>query len=95
VEELLSEESLRRTGYFEPANVTRWRNDVQNLRRGSLLRMSIEMCLVGVVSTQLWHHSYIDSSLSSLPSMAGQFPGIPARPSKVRSSEEITTASNV
>ena len=67
VEELLSEESLRRAGYFDPAAVTRWRRDVRNLRRGSLLRTSIEMSLVGVVSTQLWHQQFIDGSLASLP----------------------------
>lgn len=74
VDELLNEESLRRAGYFEPRNVTRWRKDVKKLHRGSLLRMSIEMCLVGVVSTQLWHHTFIDGSLAALPSEAGRTP---------------------
>jgi asparagine synthase (glutamine-hydrolysing) len=74
VEELLSEDSLKRAGYFDPQKVTRWRKDVQHLRRGSLLRMSIEMCLVGVVSTQLWHHSFIDGMLASLPSDANKWP---------------------
>lgn len=74
VEELLSEESVRRSGYFDARNVTRWRKEVQNLRRGSLLRKSIEISLVGVVSTQLWHHTFIDGSLSSLPSQAGTWP---------------------
>ena len=68
VDELLSEESLLRAGYFDPRHVARWRKDVKKLRRGSLLKMSIEMCLVGVVSTQLWHHTFIDGSLASLPS---------------------------
>ncbi len=95
VEELLSEESLRRSGYFDPANVIRWRHEVQKLRRGSLLRMSIEMCLVGVVSTQLWHHSYIDNSLSSLPSLVGQFPRRPPQESERQTSEEIAAISNV
>lgn len=76
VEELLSEESLRRSGYFDPKSVMRWRKDVQNLRRRSLLRTSIEMSLAGIVSTQLWHHSYIDGSLSSLPTLAGTFPPV-------------------
>ena len=30
----------------------------------------IEMGLVGVVSTQLWHHTYIDASLPDLPGQA-------------------------
>jgi hypothetical protein len=29
------------------------------------------MGLVGVVSTQLWHHTFIDSALADLPSLAG------------------------
>jgi asparagine synthase (glutamine-hydrolysing) len=95
VEELLSEESLKRSGYFDAKNVIRWRHDVQKLRRGSLLRMSIEMCLVGVVSTQLWHHSYIDNSLSFLPSLVGQFPRRPPQESERRTSEEIPAISNV
>jgi asparagine synthase (glutamine-hydrolysing) len=73
VEELLSEDSLRRSGYFDPQTVTRWRRDVQGMRR-SLLRTSIEMCLVGTVSTQLWHHTFIDGGLASLPTLAGQTP---------------------
>ena len=85
VEELLSEDSLRRAGYFDPQNVTRWRTDVRKLRRGSLLRMSIEMCLVGVVSTQLWHHTFIDGSLMSLPSQAGRIPDLAARPMELHS----------
>jgi len=74
VEELLSEDSLKRAGYFDPQNVARWRRDVRNLRRGSLLRRSIEMCLVGVVSTQLWHHTFIDGSLASLPNASWHSP---------------------
>lgn len=27
----------------------------------------IEMGLVGVVATQLWHHTYIDGTLTDLP----------------------------
>ncbi|MFO1040947.1 MAG: asparagine synthase (glutamine-hydrolyzing) [Planctomycetaceae bacterium] len=86
VEELLSEESLRRAGYFNPANVAKWRSDVRSLRRGSLLRTSIEMSLVGVVSTQLWHHSFIDGSLASLPSQAGTYPQLQSHPIELRTS---------
>lgn len=80
VEELLSPESLMRSGYFDAKNVARWRKDVRSLRRGSLLRTSIEMSLVGVVSTQLWHHSFIDGSLASLPTLAGPAPLHHTRP---------------
>jgi hypothetical protein len=34
----------------------------------SYQRTFIEMGLVGVISTQLWHQTYIDPSLADLPS---------------------------
>ena len=67
VEQLLSPESLRSTGYFDPIAVKHWREAYSNLRKGSYQRMSIEMGLVGVVSTQLWHHTFIDNTLADLP----------------------------
>ena len=72
VDELLSEASLRKTGYFDPVAVRHWRTAFRNLRRGSVARMSVEMGLVGVVSTQLWHHTYIDGSLADLPATVGR-----------------------
>ncbi|MBS0206142.1 MAG: asparagine synthase (glutamine-hydrolyzing) [Planctomycetes bacterium] len=88
VEELLSEDSIRRAGYFDPAAVSRWRRDVRQLRKGSLLRTSFEMSLVGVVSTQLWHHSFIDGNLASLPSLAGTFSSVIPQPIVLRSALE-------
>jgi asparagine synthase (glutamine-hydrolysing) len=70
VGELLSDESLRRTGYFDPVEVRRWRKEFRTLRPNSLPRLSVEMGLAAVVSTQLWHHTFIDGSLSELPSRA-------------------------
>ncbi|HEV2947622.1 MAG TPA: asparagine synthase (glutamine-hydrolyzing) [Gemmataceae bacterium] len=70
VDQLLSEISLRRTGYFDPQTVNHWRQAYGQMRHGSHQRTSIEMGLVGVVSTQLWHHTFIDSSLADLPSFA-------------------------
>jgi asparagine synthase (glutamine-hydrolysing) len=67
VRDLLSDESLRRTGYFDAAAVQKWRRDFRRLRRGSLPRLSVEMGLVAVVATQLWHHLYIDPNLADLP----------------------------
>src|SRR5439155_8024167 len=60
VEQLLSEESLRKTGYFDVEEVTYWRKAYSSLRLKPAMRTSIEMGLVGVFSTQLWHHTYID-----------------------------------
>jgi asparagine synthase (glutamine-hydrolysing) len=71
VEQLLSEESLQRTGYFNPAAVRTWRQAFRGLRQGSNQRITLEMGLASVVSTQLWHHLFVDGSLADLPSQAG------------------------
>ena len=70
VEQLLSPESLARTGYFDPVAVAHWRDAFRKLRAGGAQRTSVEMGLVGVLSTQLWHQTYIDPSLADLPSSA-------------------------
>jgi asparagine synthase (glutamine-hydrolysing) len=70
VGQLLSEESLRRTGYFDIAAVHHWRRAFREMRAGSLPRLSVEMGLVAVVATQLWHHLFIDGALSDLPTWA-------------------------
>ncbi len=67
---LLSEESLRRTGYFDVKAVTHWRKAFRQMKPGSLPRLSVEMGLVAVVATQLWHHTFIDGSLADLPTKA-------------------------
>ncbi|MFL6514467.1 MAG: asparagine synthase (glutamine-hydrolyzing) [Chthoniobacterales bacterium] len=67
VAQLLSEESLRKTGYFDAAEVARWRNDFRKMRAGSLPRLSVEMGLMAVVATQLWHHLFMGESLADLP----------------------------
>jgi asparagine synthase (glutamine-hydrolysing) len=67
VEHLLSEESLRKTGYFDPIAVRHWRRISRDLRPGSTRRTSIEMGLAGVISTQMWHHLFIDGTLADLP----------------------------
>jgi asparagine synthase (glutamine-hydrolysing) len=71
VGQLLSPESLRRTGYFQPEAVQNWRKSFGNLRRRSAGRAAVEMGLVGVLATQLWHHTFLDGSLADLPSLAG------------------------
>jgi asparagine synthase (glutamine-hydrolysing) len=67
VDQLLSPESLRRTGYFDPEAVIHWRKAYRNLRDGSLFRTSVELGLAAVTSTQLWHQTFIDSSLADVP----------------------------
>jgi asparagine synthase (glutamine-hydrolysing) len=67
VSQLLSEESLRHTGYFDIAAVHHWRRAYRRMPIGSLPRLSVEMGLTAVVATQLWHHLYIDANLAELP----------------------------
>jgi asparagine synthase (glutamine-hydrolysing) len=65
VERLLSDEALRRAGYFHPPAVRHWLGRARVLRRG-YLRLFVRMGLVGVISTQLWHQAYIDPGLADL-----------------------------
>jgi asparagine synthase (glutamine-hydrolysing) len=74
VDQLLRPESLRRTGYFDVEAVQRWRQGFRQLRQGSLARTSVELGLVGVFSTQLWHQTFIEGGLADLPSVADEFP---------------------
>jgi asparagine synthase (glutamine-hydrolysing) len=67
--QLLSEEALRKTGYFDPQAVTYWREAFKTLRPGGKTRLLIEMGLAGVFATQLWHQTYIDGSLADLPTV--------------------------
>ena len=67
VTELLSEESLRKTGYFDVAEVHRWKREFRSLRPNSLPRLSVEMGLAAVVATQLWHHQFMGGGLADLP----------------------------
>jgi asparagine synthase (glutamine-hydrolysing) len=67
VDQLLSEESLKRTGYFNPEAVHEWRGRFRQMRAGSSPRISVEMGLVGVLATQLWHHLYLGGGLADLP----------------------------
>jgi asparagine synthase (glutamine-hydrolysing) len=57
VRELLSPESLARTGWFNPAVVGQLANKA---RQGGALGETDEMALVGILSTQLVHHQFID-----------------------------------
>jgi asparagine synthase (glutamine-hydrolysing) len=71
VEQLLSKESLERTGYFDAAAVRKWRVAYRQMRAGSLPRLSVELGLAAVVATQLWHQLFIDGGLADLPDWRG------------------------
>jgi len=72
VAQLLSDESLRKTGYFDPRAVALWRKRMPAMGSLGYKRSGIEFGLVTVLATQLWHHQFIDSSLSELPVNAGE-----------------------
>ena len=70
VEQLLSEESLRRTGYFDVERVRYWRRAVRRLRPSGSRRFVVEIGLCGVAATQLWHHTFLDGTLADIPTIA-------------------------
>jgi asparagine synthase (glutamine-hydrolysing) len=74
VAQLLSEESLRRSGYFDVAAVHHWRQAFRRMRAGSLPHLSIELGLTAVMATQLWHHLFISGNLAALPTSQGFVP---------------------
>jgi asparagine synthase (glutamine-hydrolysing) len=67
VDQLLSAESLRATGFFD-FQAVEWARQLQ-LRKPlrSLQRFALDMGLMGVLSTQLWHHVYCGGRLCELP----------------------------
>jgi asparagine synthase (glutamine-hydrolysing) len=68
INQLLSPESLRKAGYFDVDAVTMWADRVRQRKVPFYRRNAVEIGLVGVVATQLWHHTFIDGSLCDLPS---------------------------
>ncbi len=66
VRDLMSPESLARTGYFDVASVTR---DCEMLAKGEGGKLGnfASLGLGGVVATQLWHHLYLGGGLCALP----------------------------
>ncbi len=69
VSELLSKESMARAGYFEHDAVHSLIGYVKQNPRIRLPgpRLIIEMGLVGVLATQMWHHHYLGGGLCGLP----------------------------
>jgi asparagine synthase (glutamine-hydrolysing) len=80
VRDLLSPESLARTGYFDTEAVARDRAALAN-GASEKLGTFASLGLGGVVATQLWHHTFLGGGLCNLP--AFDFPVAEARPGKV------------
>ena len=71
VDQLLSSESLRKTGYFDPQAVALWRQKLPGIGRLGYKRSGVEMGLVTVLASQLWHQQFIDPSLADLSTATG------------------------
>jgi asparagine synthase (glutamine-hydrolysing) len=67
VDQLLSPESLRASGYFDPAGVAHQRALQTRLPAITPRRFIYDLALTCVVSTQLWHHIYCGGGLCDLP----------------------------
>jgi len=66
ISQVLSPESLKKTGYFDEAAVTVARHSLLTMK--GLARTGVELGLTAVTATQLWHHLYISGDLADLPS---------------------------
>ncbi len=67
VDQLLSPESLRSTGWFDPEGVARERAAQVRLPRITPKRIIMDLTLTSVVATQLWHHTFLGGGLCDLP----------------------------
>jgi asparagine synthase (glutamine-hydrolysing) len=67
VDQLLSPDSLRATGYFNPEAVAKQRRLQNLIPRMTVTRFIFDVGLTCVVSTQLWHHIYCGGGLCDLP----------------------------
>ncbi len=87
VDQLLSPESLRSTGYFEPAAVARQRRWQVAIPRITPARFVYDVSLTCVVSTQLWHHLFCGGGLCDLPTWQPPARRHAVRPLTVSSSQ--------
>jgi asparagine synthase (glutamine-hydrolysing) len=68
VDQLLSHDALKKTGWFRPDQVALWRRRMRDGQRISRThRTVIHLGMVGVLTTQLWYHTFIEQ-LTDLPS---------------------------
>lgn len=71
LELVLSEAALRRYGYFDPARVGLL---IRKIRAGRAIGYKDNMALVGILSTQIWHHLFIEryrENLHAVPPRPG------------------------
>ena len=68
VDQLLSRESLEKTGYFNAEGVIRERQALAGKSRFTPRRIIMDLSLTCVAATQLWHHTFFGGGLCELPS---------------------------
>ncbi len=71
VDQLLSRDSLLRTGYFDPdavAKVAAWQS--HEPRWTTVRNFSFDMAMMAVITTQLWHHTWCGGNLADLPALS-------------------------
>ena len=67
VNQLLSPESIRATGWFDPEGVARERAAQVRFPAITPKRIIMDLSLTCVIATQLWHHIYLGGGLCELP----------------------------
>jgi asparagine synthase (glutamine-hydrolysing) len=72
VDQLLSPESLKASGWFDPEAVARERNAQCRFLRITPRRIIMDLSLTCVIATQLWHHLYLGGGLCELPTWDAQ-----------------------
>lgn len=70
VDQLLSEEAIRRTGYFDHRMVHHVQEFLSRPGGDSFRRSALDMGFISVIGTQLWHHTFCGESLADLPQWA-------------------------
>ncbi len=65
VDEVLSPESLKKSGYFDAEAVLAGRAKLATMRSKAPARTGLEMGITAVIATQLWHHQYLGGGLCS------------------------------
>lgn len=67
VDQLLSPESLKTTGYFDPDLLAKARRSRLRYPRVTPGQLGLDMQLTSAVATQLWHHQFFGGGLCDLP----------------------------
>ena len=67
IKQVLSPESLRKSGYFDPEAVAAGVAKLEGMKRKSPGKTGLEMGLTAVTATQVWHHLYLGGGLCDLP----------------------------